>query len=234
MKAREQWQGLTNYEIDMLFNIFYGGQWTKLSSLKLRFVVAVPSMRAGILNALIDKGMYRVDPISAHTYRVAAVTLMAMALLALQAEGWISLFDAGWLAIAFVIISAVIVYLMGRNLSAKTVKGMQTCAAVEGFREFIERVDADRLRRVSPKQVERCLPYAMALGVEHQWARQFVGITEEWPDWLSAAGGEGSNVALWTRSLGSMVQLAESAFTARTRTGRYWHPESATARRAQA
>ena len=42
----------------------------------------------------------------------------------------------------------------------------QACTAVEGFCEF-ERVDAQRLRRVSPKQGERCLPFAMALGVEH-------------------------------------------------------------------
>jgi len=26
MKPRDQWRGLTNYEIDMLFNTFYGGQ----------------------------------------------------------------------------------------------------------------------------------------------------------------------------------------------------------------
>jgi hypothetical protein len=234
LKPREQWQGLTSYEIDMLFNTFYGGQWTKLSSLKLRFVVAVASMRAGILNALIDKGMYRVDPISAHTYRVAVMVLMGVALLALQAEGWISLFDAGWLALALLAISAVIVYVMGGNLTAKSLKGMRACAAVEGFREFIERVDADRLQRASPKQVERCLPYAMALGVEHQWAQQFVGITEEWPDWLTVAGGESSDLSLWTRSLGGMVQQAESVFTARTRTGRYSTPESAAATGAHA
>lgn len=227
LKPRDQWQGLTNYEIDMLFNTFYGGQWTKLSSLRLRFVVAVPSMRAGILNALIDKGMYRVDPISAHTYRVVAVVLLGIVLLAVQATGWISLFDAGPLAVALLAASALIVYLMGRNLTAKSLKGMRACAAVEGFREFIERVDADRLQRASPKQVERCLPYAMALGVEHQWAQQFAGITEEWPEWLVVAQGEGIDPALWTRSLGSMAQEAESVFTASTRTGRYSQAESA-------
>jgi len=96
---------------------------------------------------------------------------------------------------------------------------------VEGFREFIERVDADRLQRASPKKVERCLPYAMALGVEHQWAQQFAGITEEWPEWLVVAPGEGVNSAVWARSLGSMVQEAESVFTSGTRTRRYPRPE---------
>jgi hypothetical protein len=226
LKPRDQWHELTNYEIDMLFNTFYGGQWTKLSSLKLRFVVAVPSMRAGILNALIDKGMYRVDPVSAHIYRIAAMVLWAVVLLAVQAVGWISLFDAGGLAVALLAISVLIVYLMGRNLTAKTLKGMQACAAVEGFREFIERVEADRLQRASPKQVERCLPYAMALGVEPRWAQQFVDITKESPDWLVVASGEGIDPALWTRSLGSMAKEAEFVFTAHSRTRRYKQPES--------
>jgi hypothetical protein len=178
MKPRDQWHGLANYEFDMLFNTFYGGQWTKLSSLKLRFVVAVPSMRAGILNALIDKGMYRVDPVLAQRYRLAGATVAGIALLAVQSTGWVSLYDAGLLAVALVAASVLIVYVMGRNLTAKSLKGLRTCAAVEGFREFIERVDADRLQRALPQQVERCLPFAMALGVEHKWAEQFAGITE--------------------------------------------------------
>src|SRR5271169_3782728 len=224
MKPRDQWQGLTNYEIDMLFNTFYGGQWTKLSSLKLRFVVAVPSMRPGILNALIDKGMYREDPVSAQVYRVGLVILAGTLLLAVPSTGWITLYDAGPLAVALVGASALIVYLMGLNLTAKSLAGMRACAAVEGFREFMERVDADRLKRASPKQLERCLPYAMALGVEHNWAEQFAGITEESPEWLVVARAEGIDANRWVRSLGSMAQEAETVFTARTRTGRYPKP----------
>ena len=150
MKPRDQWRGLTNYETDMLFNTFYGGQWTKLSSLKLRFAVAVPSV--------------------------------------------------------------------------KSLAGMRACAAVEGFREFMERVDADRLKLASPKQVERCVPYAMALGVEHNWAEQFLGITKESPEWLVVARAEGIDATRWMRSLGSMAQEAETVCTARTRTGRYPKP----------
>ena len=124
-KPRDQWRGLTNYEIDMLFNTFYGGQWTKLSSLKLRFAVAVPSMRTGILNALIDKGMYRVDPVSAHAYRVVVVSIAGVLLLAVPSTGWISLYDAGLLAIAAVAASALIVYAMGWKLTAKSLKGLR-------------------------------------------------------------------------------------------------------------
>ena len=168
--------------------------------------------------------MYRVDPVSAQFYRVGLVTLAGILLLTVPSTGWIKLYDAGPLAFALVAASALIVYVMGRTLTAKSLAGMRACAAVEGFREFMERVDADRLKRASPKQVERCLPYAMALGVEHNWAEQFAGITEEWPEWLVVARAEQIDPTWWTRSLGSMAQEAETVFTARTRTGRYPKP----------
>jgi hypothetical protein len=155
---------------------------------------------------------------------VAAALLAGVVLLAVQPLGWVSLYDAGPLAFGLVAASTLIVYLMGRNLTAKSLKGLRACAEVEGFREFIERVDADRLQRASPKQVERCLPYAMALGVENNWAKQFAGMTQEWPAWLVVARAEGADPTRWTRSLGSMAQEAETVFTARTRTGRYSGP----------
>ena len=34
----------------------------------------------------------------------------------------------------------------------------------------MNRVDADRLKRMPPDTFEKFLPFAMALGVEHQWA----------------------------------------------------------------
>ena len=43
----------------------------------------------------------------------------------------------------------------------------------------MNRVDADRLKRMPPDTFEYFLPYAMALGVEHHWAQAFAGIVQE-------------------------------------------------------
>ena len=63
-------------------------------------------------------------------------------------------------------------------MTAKTVTGGRTRVAVLGFQEFMNRVDADRLKRMPPDTFEKYLPYAMALGVEHRWAQAFAGIVQ--------------------------------------------------------
>jgi hypothetical protein len=51
-------------------------------------------------------------------------------------------------------------------------------AVVLGFQEFMNRVDADRIKRLPPDTFEKYLAYAMALGAEQHWAQAFAGIVK--------------------------------------------------------
>jgi hypothetical protein len=217
-KPRDQWHGLASHEIDMLFNIFYGGQWTKLSSLKMRFAVAVPSMRTGIINTLTDKGMYRIDPMAAQRYRVISVSLTLLLVLGILGTGWFAQPRSGLAVIASLMLCPLVVHLMGSNLTAKSFKGLSACRQIEGFREFLERVDADRLQRTSPEQLERCIPYAIALGVERPWAKRFAGIAEEWPNWLEAAPPAKLDTKISAPSLAALINETKSVFGAYSQT----------------
>ena len=53
----------------------------------------------------------------------------------------------------------------------------------------MNRVDADRLKRMPPDTFEKYLPYAMALGVEHHWAQAFAGIIQNPPNWYVSPNG---------------------------------------------
>jgi Predicted membrane protein (DUF2207) C-terminal domain/Predicted membrane protein (DUF2207) N-terminal domain len=89
-------------------------------------------------------------------------------------------------------------------LERPTVGGSRLLARVEGFRHFLETVDADRLARLGaqadPTTFDRYLPHAIALGVEHAWARRFrallsppgaVGAVRNPPSaWCVAPAGE--------------------------------------------
>ena len=46
-------------------------------------------------------------------------------------------------------------------------------------------MEADKLERVArtPDMFERFLPFAMAFGVERNWAKAFEGIYTSQPDW---------------------------------------------------
>jgi len=74
-------------------------------------------------------------------------------------------------------------------MTAKTLKGARVQIAVLGFQEFMNRVDAERLRVMPPTTFEKYLPYAMALGVEHHWAQAFARIVKDPPSWYVGPGG---------------------------------------------
>ncbi len=69
-----------------------------------------------------------------------------------------------------------------------TPKGMTALQKILGFREFLRYTETDRLKMMNapslkPEQFEECLPYAMVLGVEKEWAKKFEGIAVPAPAW---------------------------------------------------
>ena len=66
-------------------------------------------------------------------------------------------------------ISVVIWWLFARVMTAKTVKGARTQVAVLGFQEFMNRVDADRLKLMPPTTFEKYLPS------QWRWASSITG-----------------------------------------------------------
>src|SRR5207249_7455824 len=78
-------------------------------------------------------------------------------------------------------LSAAVVFAFGWVMPARTAAGTQALEGVLGFEEFLARVESDRIARVekTPEMFEKFLPFAMALGVEHQWARAFEGICQK-------------------------------------------------------
>jgi uncharacterized membrane protein len=68
-----------------------------------------------------------------------------------------------------------------------------------------------------PDTFEKFLPYAMALGVEHHWAKAFEGIIQNPPTWYQSYGGQPFTTFYFISSLGSMTQTASSTFVSAPR-----------------
>jgi uncharacterized membrane protein len=217
VKDRTQWNDLSDFERTMLEQIFLRGDVTNISDLKNRFYVTIPILKKQILSGLKQKGMYSVDPDSAHGYAVGGAILIASPYALLQ---WLQITDffAGKVpAFASVAVALLIVVLFGRQLTAKTLLGARTKIQVLGFEEFMNRVDGDRLKRMPPDTFEKYLPYAMALGVEHHWAKAFEGIVQNQPSWYQSAGGYPFSPPLFVNNVNYMTQQASTAFTAAPR-----------------
>ena len=219
LKPREQWgPDLTPHERVMLENIFLGGAETRLSSLKNRFYTVIPVVREDIMSALKNKGIYTLDPESANGYSIVAGVVIAIIVIAVQVLGWMNLFYSIPLVLGSVLVSALIWWLFARQMTAKTVAGARTQVAVLGFQEFMNRVDADRIKRMPPDTFEKFLPYAMALGVEHHWAQAFDGIVKDPPTWyVSPNGYTGFSPLFFSSSMHSMASDMHQVFVSSPR-----------------
>ena len=220
LKPREQWGAdLVPHERVMLENVFAGGAETRLSSLKNRFYTAVPMIRQDIMAALKTKGIYLLDPESANGYSVGVAVAILVPFGIFQFLGWANFFTSAPLLIVCIPLSAVIWWLFARVMTAKTVKGARTRVAVLGFQEFMNRVDADRLKVMPPTTFEKFLPYAMALGVEHHWAQAFSGIVKDPPQWYVGPGGYvgAFNPIFFSSSMNSMASDMHQVFVSAPR-----------------
>jgi hypothetical protein len=202
LKPRDQWSDLSPHERIMLENIYTGdASETRLSSLKNHFYTALPLVRQDIMAALKNKGMYLLDPESANGYSLLAITLILAPFALVQFTGYKDFFSSISTLIVSALISAVIWWLFARQMTAKTMKGGRTRVAVLGFQEFMQRVDADRLKRMPPDTFEKYLPYAMALGVEQIWARKFEGLIKDPPQWYASPNGTLFNPILFSNTM---------------------------------
>jgi len=216
LKPQNEWGQLAPHEREMLENMFDPGeQVISLSSLKNQFYIALPAVREEIMGALKAKQMYRVDPDTGHGYMVVGALIVLIPFLLLQLSGKVNFFIAPLVAIAAIIITAPIIFLFGRNLSAKSIRGARAKVQVLGFKEFMTRVDADRLKRMPPDTFEKFLAFAMALGVEEHWAKAFQGIIKDPPSWYVGTQPIGMwNPVYFTNSMSSMSTAAYEAFSA--------------------
>ena len=213
----------------MLENIFAGDATeTRLSSLKNRFYTAVPVVRTDIMSALKQKGIYALDPESANGYSFGAAVCILIPFAVFQWLRWADFFSSLPVLIVSLAIAALIWWLFARVMTAKTLKGSRIHIAVLGFQEFMNRVDADRLKTMPTNTFEKFLPYAMALGVEHHWAQAFSGIVKDPPSWYVGPGygyGMGFNPILFSSSMHGMATDMHQVFVSAPRassTGSGW------------
>ncbi|MGO9125413.1 MAG: DUF2207 domain-containing protein [Terriglobales bacterium] len=218
LKPMAQWTDLEPHERVMLTNLFGEGDQTQLSSLKNRFYTAIPVIKQDIMAQLRQKGMYLVDPDSANGYSVVGILVMVAPFLMLQFLWHKDVFSSIGLLIGAGVLSAIIWWLFARQMTAKTVKGGRTRVAILGFQEFMNRTDADRLKRMPPNTFEKFLPYAMALGVEHQWAQAFAGIVTNPPSWYVGPGyGPGFNAIYFASAMHGMSNDMHQVFVSAPR-----------------
>jgi len=178
-----------------------------LSSLENRFYKSLPPIQDAIFESLLRRKYYAQRPDRVKQgYLVGGIVLgmlLTFALSALAARSGMAPLTFVWAGI----LSGLIVVGFGRIMPARTRQGSRALEGVLGFEEFLTRVEADRFDRVikTPELFEKFLPYAMALGVEKNWARAFESIVTNSPAWYQGAEMAQFNTSGFTNRMGDMA-----------------------------
>ncbi|MGD8866284.1 MAG: DUF2207 domain-containing protein [Gemmatimonadales bacterium] len=115
------------------------------------------------------------------------------------------------------IATPLIVIGFGLFMPARTLKGVAALNHALGLREYIDRVDRDRLKYVTLEHFEKLLPFAAAMGLEEKWTDAFETIIVEPPGWYVSAQPTHFHAHYFSRSLGSMTSATGAALVSAPR-----------------
>jgi uncharacterized membrane protein len=219
-KPREDWSALKKHERDLLGAMFGAHEMVSLSDLKNKFYKRLPDLKNSLYENLVKGGLYTARPDRVVTaYIVGAIAFGFLVGIA-GAKIMESLGMQPTSAIVAGIASGLIIAAFGIFMPSRTVRGTRELENILGFREFLSRVDADRLNRVvkTPEMFEKFLPFAMALGVENTWAKAFEGIYSQPPTWYTGSSRmQMFNPGTFTHNLTRMSATAASVMASAPR-----------------
>lgn len=110
--------------------------------------------------------------------------------------------------------AGVLLVFFSRIMPKRTMKGVLAREYILGLKKYIKVAEIDRMKfhnapEKSPEHFEALLPFAIVLGLEKEWARQFKDIYEGEPEWYSSDSSFTASSLIG--SLNSFSQVASSA-----------------------
>jgi uncharacterized membrane protein len=191
-----------------------GESSVRISEMRNKFYGALPKIRDAIYEELVSAGYYleRPDTTQAKWGGLALFIGAAGTGLTILAVKSALVMISPVILIAATAVSTVIMFIFAGLMPARTETGARAREATLGFKEFLDRVDSERYKRMitSPQMFEKFLPYAMAFGVEDKWATAFEDIYREPPTWY--VGGTGPfNASSFSHSISDMSSAASSS-----------------------
>ncbi len=140
-----------------------------------------------VIGELIRKGYFRSNPSF-----VRGMYILTGVLIIFFGFFSIGLFLTPALAAMSFFISGLIPIIFSKWMPVRTKKGVLAREHILGLENYLQVAEADRIRfhnapEKSPQIFEKLLPFAMVLGVEKAWAKQFENIYTTSPDWYEGS-----------------------------------------------
>ena len=176
LQARD---ALEPYEQKLVDALFGDEDTVELKNVnRTTMAAAVSEIHIQVGDRMKDRGWYFKRP-SVWRFGVPAV-ILGIAGVTQQFAFAVAFITGPVFALITVGLSAVAIYLL-RQPTGMTLSGAVEWAKVQGFKEYLTVAEKDRLKfsdapDKTPERFNKLLPFAVALGVEQDWAKQFEGI----------------------------------------------------------
>ena len=170
----------------MLVTMIFGGQKKiLLSELKKgNFYLKMDKIRKYYTDAVVAKGYFHSDPNKIRLkYLLVGTGIVFLAGILVSAVNSLNILTV----VAFVA-SLAIVWSFALAMPQLSSKGVEVRDKLFGLKEYLQIAEKDRLKfhnapEKNPQLFEKFLPYAMVLGVEKSWAKEFEDIQMPPPRW---------------------------------------------------
>ena len=225
------WKELDPYEVKLMMRLFPApaktGDTVDISAKSHKLYDLVSTLHTSIRQKLVDDGYIRSSGSSIKNIAKLVVWAIAVSIISYVLFG-------GYATIG-VVSGVVIAGIAVSFMDARTATGVAAVESLKGLKLYMEVAEKDRIKKLQgpdaayasdtaePSKTvdlfEKLLPYAIVLGVEKQWAKQFESLYTTPPDWYSG-NWTTFNAAYLASSLNSGVGGAvNGAFSAPSSSG---------------
>lgn len=182
----------------------------KFYDLRNEFYKDFEKIKNMVYSSVVDKGYFQKNP-----QKIRKIyTMLGTALILISIFGFVFLgIFFGFIGIVSAVITGVIVVVFGYLMPARTKRGVLAREHILGLKLYMSvaekrRIEFHNAPEKNPAVFEKLLPYAIALGVEKQWAKQFEGIYMEQPNWYHGTSGAVFNAAIFATSMSNFSNTA--------------------------
>jgi len=200
------------FDKELMQSFFSGGKEVKLSSLKNKLSKKLKEIVKLIYETVTNKGYFVKSPAKVRTkYIIISVIFFFLAF-------WLGGVFFGTLGVVSFIICGIIILIFSFLMPARTKKGVLAREHILGLKNYLQVAEKDRLKfhnapAKNPAHFEKLLPYAMVLGVEKEWAKQFEDIYKQNPSWYNDSTLTHFTALAFVNNLHSFQSQAQSTMS---------------------
>jgi uncharacterized membrane protein len=198
-----------DFDKELYNGFFKDGDKVTLSDLRDNFYKNYQRARSQVYANVTAAGYFGKDP-----GRVR-IKYIILAILCFFWAFFIGAFFGG-LGIFSFLVCGIMIFIFGMFMPARTQKGVEAKEYIEGLKLYMTVAEKDRINfhnapEKNPQRFEKLLPFAMALGVENEWAKQFEGIYNQQPSWYNDPTQQTFTALLLINSLSTFQTQSQGA-----------------------